>query len=126
MVICNLVSLVGIGIGIGTLVTGIVVAARLLFGGNGRGLNRVSSGTSSPLSLSGVSTSFGKNTNSFGEREPDVIDAVSDAVADPPSTDNMTPAVKGDERVKSLQMGMTVTVKAVVEGRVGWEECYTN
>mmetsp|Transcript_10945 Transcript_10945/g.13406 ORF Transcript_10945/g.13406 Transcript_10945/m.13406 type:complete len:101 (+) Transcript_10945:356-658(+) len=100
MVICNLVSLVGIGIGIGTLVTGIVVAARLLFGGNGRGLNRVSSGTSSPLSLSGVSTSFGKNTNSFGERDPDVTEAVSDAEAYPPSTDSMTPAVKGDEWVK--------------------------
>mmetsp|Transcript_10944 Transcript_10944/g.13404 ORF Transcript_10944/g.13404 Transcript_10944/m.13404 type:complete len:127 (+) Transcript_10944:356-736(+) len=126
MVICNLVSLVGIGIEIVMLVTGVVVAVRSLFGGKGRGSYRVNSGTSSPLSFTGDSISFGGITNSFGEREPDVIDAVSDAVADPPSTDNMTPAVKGDERVKSLQMGMTVTVKAVVEGRVGWEECYTN
>uniref|UniRef100_A0A7S0CLD2 Uncharacterized protein n=1 Tax=Proboscia inermis TaxID=420281 RepID=A0A7S0CLD2_9STRA len=100
MVTGNLVSSVGIGIEIVMLVTGVVVAVRSLFGGNGRGSYRVNSGTSSPLSLSGVSISFGRNTNSFGEKEPDVIDAVSDAVADPPSTDNMTPAVKGDDRVK--------------------------
>ena len=56
---------------------GVVVAVRLLFGGNGRGSNRVSSGTSSLLLLLGVCISFGRNTNSFGERDPDVTEAVS-------------------------------------------------
>ena len=59
MVTGNLVSLVGIGIRIRTLVMGVVVAVRLLFGGNERGSNRVSSGTSSLLLLLGVCISFG-------------------------------------------------------------------